>query len=139
MRRLAAELVAGLAYLAAALAYVVAVDANLEGGAVAEWAFVKGHSEWLALLAGASLALGWAAGSWMAALLALALVFVGMPFDYPESRFAEPLPTAFYAQILTPVSSALILLGVGARKLWLRHRLDRSDGTTWGESFGRAR
>ncbi|MEK6273486.1 MAG: hypothetical protein AABM42_12730 [Actinomycetota bacterium] len=107
---------AGIAYFAAALAYVVAVDANLEGGAVAEWAFVKGHGEWLALLAGASLAFGWAAGSWLAALLALALVFVGMPFDYPESRFGEPFPTAFYAQILTPVSAGLILLGVWARK-----------------------
>jgi O-antigen ligase len=110
-------IVAGIVYLGAALAYVVAVDADLEGGAVAEWAFAKGHSEWLALLAGASLAFGWATGSWLAALLALALVFVGMPFDYPESRFGEPLPTAFYAQILTPVSAALILLGVGARKV----------------------
>jgi hypothetical protein len=105
-------IVAGIVYLAAALAYVIAVDANLEGG----------HGEWLALLAGASLAFGWAAGSWLAALLALALVFVGMPFDYPESRFGEPFPTAFYAQILTPVSAALILLGVGARKVRDRHR-----------------
>ena len=108
--------IAGIVYLTAALAYVVAVDANLEGGQVGEWAVVRGHSEWLVLLAGASLAFGWAAGAWPAALLALALVSVGAPFGYPESRFGEPLPTAFSAQILTPFSAGLILLGVGARK-----------------------
>ena len=126
MSRLFAGTAAGIVYLGAALAYVIAVDANLEGGQVGEWAFVRGHGEWLALLAGASLAFGWAAGSWAAALLALTLMFVGAPFDYPESRFGEPLPTAFYAQMLIPISAALILLGVGVRKVrgYRRARLD---------------
>jgi hypothetical protein len=117
-----AGIAAGIVYLAAALAYLIAVDANLEGGQVGEWAYLKGHTEWLALLAGASLAFGWAAGSWLAALLALSLIPLGMPFDYPESRFGEPFPTFMYAVIVIPPSAALILLGVGARKVRDRRR-----------------
>jgi hypothetical protein len=127
--RLLAGIAAGIVYLAAALAYVITVDANLEGGQVGEWGFVRGHGEWLALLAGASLAFGWATGSWAAPLLALALVFVGMPFDYPESRFGEPFSTAFYAQMLIPFSAALILLGVGARKARDRRRSGHHTAT----------
>jgi hypothetical protein len=120
--RLLPGIAAGIVYLVVAIAYVIAVDTNLEGGQVGEWAFLKGHSEWLALLAGASLAFGWGAGSWPAPLLALALVFLGMPFDYPDSRFGEPFPTVYYAVIVIPISAALILFGVGARKVRDRHR-----------------
>jgi hypothetical protein len=112
VRRLLPGIVAGIVYLAASLAYVIAVDSNYEAD----------RGLWLALLAGASLAFGWTAGSWPAALLALALVFVGMPFGYPESRFSEPFLTAASAQILTPISAALILLGVWARKVRDRRR-----------------
>jgi hypothetical protein len=105
--RLLAGIVAGILYLGAALAFVIAVDTDYEAG----------HGEWLALLAGASLALGWAARSWPAALLALALVPLAIPFDYPDSRFAEPLPTYFSALVATLPSGALILLGVGVRKV----------------------
>jgi hypothetical protein len=118
-----------MVYLAAALAYVIAVDTNVEGGHVGSWAFLWGHTEWLALLAIASLALGWAAGSWPVALLALALVPLGAPFDYPESRFSEPSPTIIYAGFLAPFSAGLILIGVGARKATGRYagRPDASD------------
>jgi hypothetical protein len=119
--RVLAGTVAGIVYLAAALAYVIAVDSNLEGGHVGSWAFLGGHSEWLALLAAASLALGWASGSWRVALLALVLVPLAAPFGYPESRFGEPLPTWFSAGIVTPISAGLILLGVGAQKVRDRH------------------
>jgi hypothetical protein len=107
-----AGIVAGIVYVAAALAYVIAVDTNYEAN----------HAGWLAVLAAASLALGWTTGLWRVALLALVLVPLAVPFDYPESRFSEPLPTYFSAVILTPISAGLILLGVGARKVKNRHR-----------------
>jgi hypothetical protein len=109
--RLLVGIVAGIMYLASALAYVIAVDTNYEAG----------HGAWLALLAAASLALGWAAGSWRAALLALLLGSIAAPFDYPDSRFSEPFPTYFSAMVVTLPSAALILLGVGARKVRDRH------------------
>jgi hypothetical protein len=87
-----------------------------KGAPFAEWAFVKGHTEWLTLLAAASLVLGWASGSWRAALLALMLVPLGAAFGYPDSRFHEPFPMYIYAAIVTPFSAGFILIGVGARK-----------------------
>ena len=111
-------IVAGIVYLAAGLAWVITVDTNYEAD----------HGVWLAILAGASLALGWASGSWRVALLALVLVPLAIPFDYPDSRFGEPLPTYFSAGIVTPISAALILLGVGARKAWdRRHSRDHAS------------
>jgi hypothetical protein len=113
--RVLAGVVAGIVYLAAALAFVIAVDTDYEAN----------HGVWLAILAAASLALGWATGSWPAALLALVLVPLAMPFDYPDSRFGEPFPTWFSAGIVTPISAGLILLGVWARRArgrWSHHR-----------------
>jgi hypothetical protein len=113
-----AGIVAGIVYVAAALAYVIAVDTNYEAN----------HAGWLAVLAAASLALGWTTGLWRVALLALVLVPLAIPFDYPDSRFGEPLPTYFSAGIVTPISAALILLGVGARKAWdRRHSRDHAS------------
>jgi hypothetical protein len=110
------RLLAGIVYLAAALAYVIARDANLEGN----------HAEWLALLAGASLALGWATGSWRTALLALVLVPLAVPFGYPDSRLYEPLPTVFQVVMVIPISAGLILLGVWARKASVRRGYRRA-------------
>jgi hypothetical protein len=109
-----AGIVAGIVYVAAGLAYVIAVDTNYEAD----------HGVWLAVLAAASLALGWATGLWRVALLALVLVPLAMPFDYPESRFGEPFPTHFSALVVAPISAGLILLGVWARKVRGR-RADR--------------
>lgn len=112
MSRVLPGIVAGIVYLAAALAYVIAVDSNYEAD----------RGVWVALLAGASLALGWVAGSWRAALLAVVLAPLATQFGYPESRFSEPFPTWHAAAIATPISAGLILLGVWARKMRGRRR-----------------
>ena len=106
MSRLFAGSVTGIVYLAAALAYVIAVDTNYEAD----------HGVWQAVLAGASLVFGWIAGDWRAALLALVLAPLATQFGWPESRFSEPAPTWHAAAFAAPISAALILIGVWARK-----------------------
>jgi hypothetical protein len=109
-----AEIVAGIVYLAAALALVLITN---DKGEFPSYNYVtEAGAPWLIVLAGASLAFGWIAGSWFAGLLALVLVPLAIPFDYPDHyRFAEPYPVWFSAAIATPLSAGLILLGVGAR------------------------
>src|SRR4051794_26541961 len=99
-------------YLGAALALVLMADADWE----------RDLTFSAALIAAASLFYGWEADRWPAALLALALVLFALPLGYPDSDFAEPLPTWTAAAIWTPISAALILVGTAARRVWTRRR-----------------
>ncbi|MGH2985711.1 MAG: hypothetical protein ACRDLO_03355 [Solirubrobacterales bacterium] len=107
--------VAVLVYLAGAIAFMVIADANTEDGGTA-----------LAVLALASLACGWSAGSWPVSLLSLVLVPLATPFGYPESPYPEPLPLYGAAAFVTLPSAGLILVGVGLRRLWSRFRTCRT-------------
>lgn len=110
-----AGVAAGIVYLVAALALVLI--ANDKGEFPSNEDPTAGGLPWMIVLAGASVAFGWVAGSWWAALIALAPVPLAIPFDYPDHyRFAEPLPVWFSALVWTPISAGLILLSVGARK-----------------------
>jgi hypothetical protein len=122
VRRLLPGIAAGILYLAAALALIIAVDTDYEAD----------HGVWLAIFASASLVFGWITGSWRAGLLALVLVPLAALFGYPESRFSEPFPIWATAVLYTPISVALILIGVGAQKVSGRYasasrREDASD------------
>jgi hypothetical protein len=102
-------------YLVAALALVLI--ANDKGEFPSYEDPTAGGLPWMIVLAVASVAFGWAAGSWWAALIALVSVPLAIPFDYLDHyRFSEPFPVWFSALVWTPLSAGLIMLGVAARK-----------------------
>jgi hypothetical protein len=111
-----------IVYLAAALAFVLVANDNglfpSYNDPVTEQALT-----WMIVMAVASVAFGWIAGLWWAVLLALVGIPLAVPFDYPDHYpFAEPEPVWASALPWTPTSAALILLGVGARKVRDRRR-----------------
>jgi hypothetical protein len=120
--RLLAGIAVGIVYLAAALALVLVANDN---GLFPSYndPLTEQGLPWMIVLAVASVAFGWIAGLWSAVLLALVSIPLAVPFDYPDHYpFAEPLPVWFSALVWTPISAALILLGVGARKVRDRRR-----------------
>jgi hypothetical protein len=120
--RLLTAIAAAIVYLAAALALVLIANDN---GLFPSYndPLTEQGLPWMIVMAVASVAFGWAAGSWSAVLLALVSIPLAVPFDYPDHYpFAEPLPVWFSALVWTPISAALILLGVGARKVRDRRR-----------------
>lgn len=128
MRRFLPGIVAGIAYLAAAL--ILVLIANDKGEFPSHNSVTDRGAPWMIVLAGASVAFGWVVSSWRAALLALVLVPLAVPFDYPDSYpFSEPYPVWFSAAVWTPISGALILLGVVARVLYGKAagRVDAGD------------
>jgi hypothetical protein len=113
--RVLAGVVVGIVYIVAALALVLI--ANDKGEFPSYEDPTAGGLSWMIVLGGASLAFGWVARSWWAALLALVSVPLAVPFGYPEHYpFAEPWPVWGSAAVWTLLSAGLILLSVGARK-----------------------
>jgi hypothetical protein len=107
-----------LVYLVGAIAFVVIYNADAES-----------VDEATALLAASSVACGWLAKWWPAALLAFILVPLAEPFGYPESDFGEPAPVWAVAALVTLPSAGLILVATWAGRIWARRRGHRVPTT----------
>jgi hypothetical protein len=112
---LANRWIALVVYLGAASAFVVIANANWESLEVA-----------MAILAAGSVACGWIARWRGAALFPIVLVPLALPFGYPASEFGEPFPVWAPAAYLTPLSAALIIVGVWLHIAWSRRRGQRT-------------
>jgi len=77
----------------------------------------------------ASLCLGWVTRSPWFALVPLIAVPIAVPFGYPDewsqSWGHDPLPLWFGILVAVPVLAALVLAGVGGRRLFERSRAAR--------------
>jgi hypothetical protein len=102
-----------VAVYAAAIAgfvYGVAEQQRTYGDDVASWTA-------LAALAVLHLAVGFAIGRFWALLLVALAILIALPAGYPDDLRGEPWPIWTTFAFWAPAEAALLLLGVGCRKL----------------------